>query len=64
MVFVQELFRSAIFGIAPQWVSGLHALIFGVLVIIVILYLPGGVVGDWKLLLKKLKLTKRLEVSK
>ena len=64
MVFVQELFRSAIFGFAPQWVSGLHALIFGVLVIIVILYLPGGVVGDWKILARKLKLSKNLEVSK
>ncbi len=64
MVFVQELFRSAIFGLAPYWVSGLHALIFGILVIVVILYLPGGVVGDWKLLVKKLKFSKSSEVSK
>ena len=63
MVFVQELFRSAIFGLAPPWVSGLHSLMFGILVIVVILYLPGGIVGDWKLLMKKLKLSKKLEVS-
>lgn len=63
MVFVQELFRSAFFGIAPQWFSGLHALIFGILVIIVILYLPGGVAGDWKLLLKKFNLAKEAEVT-
>ncbi len=64
MVFVQELFRSAFFGLAPSWVSGLHALIFGILVIVVILYLPGGVVGDWKLLVKKLRVSKSFGVSK
>ena len=61
MVFVQEMFRSALFGLAPQWVSGLHTFIFGVLVIVVILYLPGGIIGDWKTLIKKLRRAIRME---
>ncbi len=63
MVFVQELFRSAIFGLAPHWVSGLHALIFGLLVITVILYLPGGILGDWDLIANKFKFSKRMRSS-
>jgi branched-chain amino acid transport system permease protein len=47
MVGVQETFRSAIFGLAPAWVSQTHALVFGLLVIFVILFLANGVVGDW-----------------
>lgn len=47
MVGIQELFRSAIFGLAPTWVSEAHALVFGVLVILVILFMANGVVGDW-----------------
>jgi branched-chain amino acid transport system permease protein len=47
MVGVQETFRSAIFGLAPKWVSQTHALVFGLLVIFVILFLANGVVGDW-----------------
>jgi branched-chain amino acid transport system permease protein len=47
MVGVQETFRSAIFGLAPGWVSQTHALVFGLLVIFVILFLANGVVGDW-----------------
>ncbi len=61
MVLLQELFRSAIFGLAPQWVSGMHAFVFGLLVIFVILYLPGGVVGDWELIKKKLHLKSNTE---
>jgi len=53
MVFVQELFRSSFFGIGPQWVSQMHSLVFGALVVIVILYLAGGVVGDWDIIRKK-----------
>ena len=63
MVFVQEFFRSAFFGFGPQWISGMHALIFGLLVIFVILYLPGGIMGDWDLIGKKLKFTKKAEVN-
>ncbi|MBI4642155.1 MAG: branched-chain amino acid ABC transporter permease [Deltaproteobacteria bacterium] len=47
MVGIQETFRSAIFGLAPKWVSQSHALVFGLMVIFVILYLANGVVGDW-----------------
>ncbi|MBN2139671.1 MAG: branched-chain amino acid ABC transporter permease [Desulfovibrionaceae bacterium] len=48
MVLVQETFRSSIFGLAPDWVSEAHALVFGVLVMFVILFMANGVVGDWK----------------
>ena len=47
MIGIQETFRSAIFGLAPRWVSQSHALVFGLLVIFVILYMANGVVGDW-----------------
>ncbi len=47
MVLVQELFRSSIFGLAPAWISEGHALVFGLLVIFVILFMANGVVGDW-----------------
>ncbi len=55
MVFVQELFRSSLFGIGPSWISRIHALVFGALVVVVILYMAGGVVGDWDLIKNKLK---------
>jgi branched-chain amino acid transport system permease protein len=48
MVGVQETFRSAFFGLAPKWISQAHALVFGLLVIFVILFLANGVVGDWE----------------
>lgn len=47
MVGLQETFRSAFFGMAPAWTSEAHALVFGLLVIFVILFLPNGVIGDW-----------------
>jgi branched-chain amino acid transport system permease protein len=47
MVGVQETFRSAFFGLAPKGISQAHALVFGLLVIFVILFLANGVVGDW-----------------
>ena len=47
MVGVQETFRSAFFGLAPKWVSESHALVFGLLVIFVIMFLANGIVGDW-----------------
>ena len=61
MVFVQELFRSSFFGLAPSWVSRIHSLVFGILVIIVILYLAGGIVGDWHILKKKFKFIRPAE---
>jgi branched-chain amino acid transport system permease protein len=47
MVGLQETFRSAFFGLAPAWTSEAHILVFGLLVIFVILFLPNGIVGDW-----------------
>ncbi|OIP93170.1 MAG: branched-chain amino acid ABC transporter permease [Syntrophaceae bacterium CG2_30_49_12] len=47
MVGVQETFRSAFFGLAPKWISQAHALVFGLLVIFVIMFLANGVLGDW-----------------
>ena len=47
MVGLQETFRSAFFGLAPAWTSEAHALVFGLLVMFVILFLPNGVIGDW-----------------
>jgi len=47
MVGVQETFRSALFGLVPKWVSQGHALVFGLIVIFVILFMANGVVGDW-----------------
>ncbi len=47
MVLLQELFRSAFFGMLPKWISNAHAMAFGILVIVVIRYMANGVVGDW-----------------
>ncbi len=47
MVGLQETFRSSFFGLAPSWVSQGHALVFGLLVIFVIMFLANGIVGDW-----------------
>jgi branched-chain amino acid transport system permease protein len=69
MVAVMEAFRSAGFGFLPyiskstgwpfmatvtKYVSEAHVLSFGILVIVVILYLPNGVVGDWPALKRAL----------
>lgn len=47
MVGIQELFRTAIFGLAPKWVSQGHAMAFGLLVVLTILFMSNGIVGDW-----------------
>jgi branched-chain amino acid transport system permease protein len=47
MVGVQEVFRSALFGLGPKWISQAHVLVFGLLVIFVIMFLARGIVGDW-----------------
>jgi branched-chain amino acid transport system permease protein len=62
MVAVQELFRSGFFGLfkalgalsgseavvqIAEIVTHAHVLGFGVLVVVVILVLPNGIVGDW-----------------
>jgi branched-chain amino acid transport system permease protein len=63
MVGLQELFRSGFFGLfkylgdrtgsaaftqAMEVVQHAHVLVFGILVVVVILYLPNGIVGDWE----------------
>jgi branched-chain amino acid transport system permease protein len=62
MVTVQELFRSGFFGLfaflgratgsaavesMAKTITGAHVLGFGILVVVVILVLPNGIVGDW-----------------
>jgi branched-chain amino acid transport system permease protein len=54
MVGVQETFRSSFFGLAPKWVSQGHALVFGLLVIFVIMFMANGIVGDWSKIKKTL----------
>jgi branched-chain amino acid transport system permease protein len=62
MVAVQEMFRSGFFGLF-KWLGAVsgssslvkvaevltqaHVLGFGILVVVVILFLPNGIVGDW-----------------
>ncbi len=68
MIAVQEFFRSGFFGFfaaladktgipAFSTLSGLlkqgHVLGFGILVIVVILFLPNGIVGDWAKIRRK-----------
>jgi branched-chain amino acid transport system permease protein len=54
MIGLQETFRSAFFGLAPAWTSEAHILVFGLLVIFVILFLPNGIVGDWSKIKRKM----------
>ncbi len=70
MVVVQEFFRTAGFGMitdlarasgselmmaAAKFITKAHVLGFGILVVVVIRYLPNGVVGDWHRLLSLFK---------
>lgn len=70
MVAVQEIFRSAGFGslkalsaamgggiwdVLTKYVSMAHVLAFGVLVVVVIMTLPNGVVGDWSRIKRALR---------
>lgn len=63
MVAVQEIFRSAGFGglealskavggafmsTLTKYISQAHVLAFGILVVVVIMVLPNGLVGDWR----------------
>jgi len=74
MVAVMEGFRSGAFGLLhilanitgsplvatlTKYVTQAHLLAFGVLVIMVILYLPNGIMGDWPILRKYLFFWKR-----
>jgi branched-chain amino acid transport system permease protein len=60
MIGVQETCRSALFGYGPEWLSEAHVLVFGLLVILVILFMANGVVGDWPKV-KRLFLRRHLE---
>jgi branched-chain amino acid transport system permease protein len=62
MVGIQELFRTAIFGLAPKWVSQGHAMAFGLLVVLTILFMSNGVVGDW-VKIKRLFIRKSAETN-
>ena len=46
MIGLQETFRSSFFGLAPKWTSQAHALVFGLLVIFVIMFIGNGIFGD------------------
>lgn len=62
MVIVQELFRTGMFGLInataeathsqliitiAEYITRAHVLAFGILVVLVIRFMPNGVVGDW-----------------
>jgi len=68
MVAVHEFFRTGFFGffkglaaltgsdvvtVAAKYISQAHVLGFGILVVLVILLLPNGIVGDWNKIVKK-----------
>ena len=76
MVAVNEFFRSGFFGLlgfigkhtgspsiskALEVVTHAHVLVFGILVVVVILFLPNGVVGDWEKIRRKVFRIKRAE---
>ena len=69
MVAVHEFFRTGFFGffkgiavltgsdmisVFAKYVMQAHVLGFGILVVLVILLLPNGIVGDWNLIVKKI----------
>ncbi len=71
MVAIQELFRTGGFGIImklakasgseaiidmAQVITKAHVMGFGILVVLSILYLPNGFVGDWDKILRFLRL--------
>jgi branched-chain amino acid transport system permease protein len=62
MIGIQEMFRSSLFGLGPKWLSESHVLVFGLLVVLVILYLPRGLVGDWDKLKSTAGRVKKLKV--
>jgi branched-chain amino acid transport system permease protein len=78
MVAVHEFFRTGFFGffkgiaaltgsdmiiVWAKYVMQAHVLGFGILVVLVILLLPNGIVGDWNLIVKKIFSVKTREVS-
>jgi branched-chain amino acid transport system permease protein len=78
MVGVHEFFRTGFFGffqalaaltgsdfvnVVAKYVSEAHVLGFGILVVIVILRLPNGIVGDWDKLIGIFSLKKEKEIQ-
>ncbi|MCD4717820.1 MAG: branched-chain amino acid ABC transporter permease [Desulfobacterales bacterium] len=78
MVAVHEFFRTGFFGffkgiaaltgsdminVFAKYVMQAHVLGFGILVVLVILLLPNGIVGDWNLIVKKIFPVKTREVT-
>lgn len=78
MVAVHEFFRTGFFGffkglaaltgsdflnVAAKYISHAHVLGFGILVVLVILMLPNGIVGDWNKLTGRLFPFTRKEVG-
>ena len=57
MVGIEELFRSRLFGLLGGGVGDIVAkgdiLVFGVIVVLVILFMPNGVAGDWRKFIRK-----------
>ncbi len=47
--------------VVTKYVKEAHVLSFGVLVVLVILFLPNGVVGDWYRLVRRLRKTAKKE---
>jgi len=71
MVAVQELFRTGGFGIVmgiakatgsetaitiAEFITKAHVMGFGILVVLSILYMPNGIVGDWDKIMRFLRL--------
>ncbi|MEA3427763.1 MAG: branched-chain amino acid ABC transporter permease [Thermodesulfobacteriota bacterium] len=78
MVTVHEFFRTGFFGffkgmaaltgsdflnVAAKYISHAHVLGFGILVVLVILLLPNGIVGDWNKITNKFSLFKNKGAS-
>jgi branched-chain amino acid transport system permease protein len=74
MVAVSEIFRTGGFGALEnlaratqspfiaaitKYVKEAHVLAFGLLVVFVILFMPNGVVGDWQVVLEKIRSRRR-----
>jgi branched-chain amino acid transport system permease protein len=74
MVAVHEFFRTGFFGlfkgladltglvffkVVASYLSKAHVLGFGILVILVILFLPNGIVGDWERIWRKFYFKKK-----
>ena len=83
MVAVQELFRTGGYGLISkiakasgsetiialsEFITKAHVMGFGILVVVAILFLPNGFVGDWnkiiRLALRKIKRGRRLSILK